>query len=65
MEPGKAADLVLLGGNPLEDIGNTQRIRGVVLNGRWLDREALDGMLARVGAVLQSLRQQAPAPSDE
>lgn len=65
VEPGMTAELALLDGNPLEDIGNTQRIRGVVLNGRWLDREALDGMLARVEAVLQSLRQQAPGPPDK
>ena len=56
VEPGKAADLVLLEGNPLEDISNTQRIRGVFLNGRWLDRPALDGLLAQVAAVIQSMR---------
>lgn len=43
--PGKLADLVLLDANPLEDIRNTSRIRAVVLNGRYLDREALDALL--------------------
>jgi imidazolonepropionase-like amidohydrolase len=43
---GKLADIVLLDANPLEDIRNTQRIAGVVLNGRYLDRRALDALLA-------------------
>jgi imidazolonepropionase-like amidohydrolase len=43
---GKLADLVLLDADPLADIRNTTRIRGVVVNGRWLDRAALDGLLA-------------------
>lgn len=34
--PGKAADLVLLDANPLENIANIGRVRGVVLNGRWV-----------------------------
>ncbi|MFN2317445.1 MAG: amidohydrolase family protein [Gemmatimonadales bacterium] len=42
---GKLADLVLLSANPLEDIRNTQQIEAVVLNGRYLDRRALDGLL--------------------
>lgn len=46
IEPGKRADLVLVSGNPLEDIANTARIRGVVMGGRWLDRSALDEMIA-------------------
>jgi len=46
VEPGKVADLVLLGGNPLEDISNTREILAVVLNGRLLDRDDLDGLLA-------------------
>jgi imidazolonepropionase-like amidohydrolase len=43
---GKLADLVLLDANPLTDISNTERISGVVSNGRYMDRPALDGLLA-------------------
>ena len=45
VEPGKIADLVLLDGNPVEDIHNLRRLRGEVLNGRFLDREKLDAIL--------------------
>jgi cytosine/adenosine deaminase-related metal-dependent hydrolase len=47
VEAGKLADLVLLDADPLADIANTRRIRGVVANGRWMDRAALDGLLAQ------------------
>jgi uncharacterized protein (DUF885 family)/imidazolonepropionase-like amidohydrolase len=43
--PGRRADLVLVDGNPLEDVRSTARIRGVAIGGRWLDRPALDAML--------------------
>jgi imidazolonepropionase-like amidohydrolase len=43
---GKYADLVLLDGDPLENIRNTGKIRALVLRGRYLDRQALDGLLA-------------------
>jgi imidazolonepropionase-like amidohydrolase len=33
--PGARADLVLLDANPLADIRNTRRIRGVVVRGQW------------------------------
>jgi imidazolonepropionase-like amidohydrolase len=50
---GKFADLVLLGANPLEDIRNTRRIDAVVLNGRYLDRGALDRLLEQAKAAAQ------------
>jgi hypothetical protein len=43
---GKAADLVLLDANPLDDIHNTRKIRAVVVQGKYLDRAALDALLA-------------------
>ncbi len=45
---GKRADLVLLDANPLEDIRNTQKIRAVMIHGRFLGRDDLDALLAEV-----------------
>jgi imidazolonepropionase-like amidohydrolase len=38
---GKRADFLVLEGNPLDDIKNTQRIAGVYLHGKQLDRGAM------------------------
>lgn len=46
MTAGKAADLVLLNGNPLEDIAATRAIHAVVLRGQVQDRGALDNMMS-------------------
>ncbi len=46
VQAGKKADIVLLDADPLGDIMNTRKIAGVVLNGRYLDRGALDQLLA-------------------
>lgn len=58
--PGKAADLLLLDGNPLADIGHTREIRGLFLGGRYFDRDALDALLAfseaRAGSPSQNLK---------
>jgi hypothetical protein len=45
---GMDADLVLVAGNPLEDIAHAARVRGVMVMGRWYDRKALDAKLAAV-----------------
>ncbi|HEY2119566.1 MAG TPA: amidohydrolase family protein [Candidatus Acidoferrum sp.] len=45
IEPGYIANLVLLNANPLVDIQNTQKIDGVVVNGKLLDRTRLDQLL--------------------
>lgn len=47
IQQGKVADLLLLDANPLDDIGNTQKIRAVMLHGKLLDRNTLDQLLAR------------------
>ncbi len=39
--PGMEADLVLLGANPLEDIGHLWRLEGVMADGRWVTRDVL------------------------
>lgn len=45
---GMRADLILLDANPLADVGAASRPAGVMVRGRWLDRSALDEMLAGV-----------------
>jgi imidazolonepropionase-like amidohydrolase len=48
VEKGKLADLLLLTANPLDAIRNTTKINAVVLDGRLLDRRALDDLLLKV-----------------
>ncbi|HXH06978.1 MAG TPA: amidohydrolase family protein [Vicinamibacterales bacterium] len=45
IEIGKRADLVLLDGNPLADITQTENIAGVMLGGRWMTREEIQRRL--------------------
>jgi imidazolonepropionase-like amidohydrolase len=45
IEPGKAADLVLLRADPLIDIHNTTQIEGVWLRGKYFDGAALGRIL--------------------
>jgi hypothetical protein len=46
VEADHVANLVLLGGNPLQDIRNTHNVAAVVLRGQYLARPELDAMLA-------------------
>jgi imidazolonepropionase-like amidohydrolase len=48
--PGERADLVLLDGNPLADLGALEGPAGVMLRGRWLPREEIEGRLAEIAA---------------
>src|SRR6516225_620494 len=51
IEAGKLGDLVLLDGNPLEDISNTQRINAVIYRGHLFPKASLDTMLNEVKAL--------------
>jgi imidazolonepropionase-like amidohydrolase len=42
---GKLADLVVLDGNPLVEIGNTQKIGAVIVNGKYFSRDDIGRML--------------------
>ncbi|MFM2126360.1 MAG: hypothetical protein RL328_2811 [Acidobacteriota bacterium] len=46
VETGKAADVVLLDANPLDDIHNTRKIQGVMMRGTYFTREMLDQLEA-------------------
>jgi imidazolonepropionase-like amidohydrolase len=54
IEAGKRADLVLLEGNPLSDIGNTSRRAGVMLHGRWLPKDAIESRLAAIAKAVKN-----------
>jgi imidazolonepropionase-like amidohydrolase len=46
IETGKRGDLVLLDGNPLQDISHTAKIAGVMIGGRWLPKAEIDKRLS-------------------
>lgn len=48
LRPGLSADLVWVDGDPTADIGNASKIHGVMVRGRWLDREELDAGLKAI-----------------
>ncbi len=50
VEKNKTANLVLLDANPLANIRNTRKVWAVILNGRLLTRQDLNGVLERVSA---------------
>jgi hypothetical protein len=45
VEIGNIADLVLVRGNPLDDIQNTENIEGVMVRGQWYSQEELENMI--------------------
>ena len=56
VEVGKRAELVLLEANPLEEITNTRKIAGVMLQGRWLPQAELQKGLDDVAAFYETLK---------
>jgi imidazolonepropionase-like amidohydrolase len=56
VEKGHVADLVLLDGNPVEDIANTRKIAAVIVGGRYYSHEDLHNMLANVARLANQSR---------
>jgi imidazolonepropionase-like amidohydrolase len=48
IKAGAVSDLVLINGNPLEDISNTTKIEGVLLGDKWMSRSAIDEVLKKL-----------------
>ena len=61
IESGKIADLVFLDANPLADISNSQKISGVVLNGRFFSKNDLEKILQ---GVEQAAKKEPPKRRD-
>jgi imidazolonepropionase-like amidohydrolase len=57
---GRAADLVLLDANPLQDIQATRAINTVVMRGQVYDRKALDALLAQTRAKVAAWQAATP-----
>ena len=53
VEIGKRADLLLVAGNPLADLGVLRQPLGVMLRGHWLDRDELDRSLKALSEATQ------------
>jgi imidazolonepropionase-like amidohydrolase len=45
---GRRADLILVEGNPLDDVSNASRRMGVMLSGRWLPRSEIEKRLGEL-----------------
>jgi imidazolonepropionase-like amidohydrolase len=50
---GKAASMVLLRANPLQDVRNAQQIEGVFLRGEYFSRDDLDQLLAEARELVR------------
>ena len=48
VEVGRRADLILLDGNPLQDIRNVHRQAGVMVRGKWLPKAEIDRRLSEI-----------------
>jgi imidazolonepropionase-like amidohydrolase len=51
---GQRADLLLLEGNPLESVSETQNRMGVMARGQWFPQTELDGMVEQYVATYQA-----------
>ncbi len=49
--PGQRADLLLVNGNPLDNLGNLERRSGVMVRGRWLSEADIQTRLTRIASA--------------
>jgi imidazolonepropionase-like amidohydrolase len=56
IEPGKAANLVMLDDNPLENISHTRNIVGVMTQNRWISKSDIDRRLKEIAYAYSELR---------
>lgn len=56
IDEGQGADLILLNGNPLEDLSVIHNHSGVMLRGKWYSREMIDERLTEVEAYYNNLK---------
>ena len=50
---GKRADLILLDGNPLQDLANAERRSGVMIRGRWIPEADIQSRLRQIAAAYE------------
>jgi imidazolonepropionase-like amidohydrolase len=50
VEPGRRADLILLEGNPLDNVANLARRTGVMIRGIWIPEADIQSRLAKIAA---------------
>lgn len=50
LAPHQKADLVLVDGDPLDDVANAAAIRGVMVHGKWLGEAEINALLAKAEA---------------
>jgi imidazolonepropionase-like amidohydrolase len=48
IEPGKRTDLILVDSNPLEDVSAASKIAGVLMRGRWIPKQEMDGRMRAI-----------------
>jgi len=48
IKPGYQADLILINGNPIEDISNLRLRSGVMIRGQWLSQDYIEEKLAAI-----------------
>ncbi|MDX1538381.1 amidohydrolase family protein [Arsukibacterium sp.] len=51
VKAGQRADLLLVDGNPLDDLSVLNQPAGVMVRGQWLSRQQLDSLLADIAAA--------------